>query len=92
MAIVDAYDSLTHVRVYRPAMSEEAALEIMRRGEGKDFEPAVLAIFFQSLPRIREIAARYPDEPRDATEPGVNYLPFGFSSGSGKASRQGLLA
>ncbi len=92
MAIVDAYDSLTHVRVYSPAMSEEAALEIMRRGEGKDFEPAVLAIFFQSLPRIREIAARYPDEPRDATEPGVNYLPFGFSSGSGKASRQGLLA
>ena len=69
MAIVDAYDSLTHDRVYRPAMSEEAALEIMRHGEGKDFDPALLAIFFQNLPPIRSIAAQYPDEPREAASP-----------------------
>ena len=76
MAIVDAYDSLTHDRVYRPAMSEEAALEIIRHGDGKDFDPALLAVFFQSLPGIRGIAARYPDESRDDTEPGLNRLPL----------------
>ncbi len=75
MAIVDAYDSLTHDRVYRAAMSEEAALEIMRHGASKDFDPALLAVFFQSLPGMRKIAARHPDEPRDAAEPGLNCLP-----------------
>ena len=75
MAIVDAYDSLTHDRVYRPAMEEHAALEIMRHGEGKDFDPALLAEFFRNLPRVREIVARYPDEPREAGEAGWNCLP-----------------
>ncbi len=75
MAVVDSYDSLTHDRVYRPAMSEEAALEIMRRGEGKDFDPTLLALFFQNLPAIRAIAARYPDEPRESAESGWNCLP-----------------
>lgn len=75
MAIVDVHDSLTHVRVYRPAMSEDAALEIMRHGEGKDFDPALLALFFQNLPIIRSIAARYPDEPSEFAEFGLNCLP-----------------
>ena len=75
MAIVDAYDSLTHRRVYRAAMSEEETLEIMRRGEGKDFDPALLAIFLQNLPVIHRIAAQYPDEPRPDAEPGLNCLP-----------------
>jgi putative two-component system response regulator len=68
MAIVDAYDSLTHVRVYRAAMPEDAALEIMRHGQGKDFDPALLAIFFQNLPVIRNIAAQHPDECDARTE------------------------
>ncbi len=68
MAVVDAYDSLTHVRVYRTAMPENEALEIMRHGSGKDFDPALLAIFFQNLPAIRRIAAQYPDEPREERE------------------------
>ncbi len=75
MAIVDVYDSLTHVRVYRPAMSEKTALEIMRHGEGKDFDPALLAIFFQNLPIIRGISAQYPDEPREGMEFGLNCPP-----------------
>jgi putative two-component system response regulator len=81
MAIVDAFDSLTHERVYRPAMSEEAALEIMRYGDGKDFDPALLALFFRDLPLIRGISARHPDEPQPAAadsrslEPGPNCLP-----------------
>src|SRR5208283_3017829 len=75
MAIVDAYDSLTHVRVYRPAMAEKAALEIIRHGAGKDFDPDLLALFFQKLPVIRRIAAEHPDEPREGGEYGLNCLP-----------------
>ncbi len=66
MAIVDAYDSLTHQRVYRPAMSESSALEIMRRGEGKDFDPVLLKLFFENLSAARAIAAHYPDESRNS--------------------------
>jgi len=33
-------------------------LEIMRYGDGKDFDPALLALFFRDLPLIRGISAR----------------------------------
>ncbi len=75
MAIVDAYDSLTHQRVYRPAMSECSALEIMRRGDGKDFDPVLLNLFFQDLPAFRGIAAKHPDESDDGAKPASIFLP-----------------
>ena len=80
MAIIDSYDSITHDRVYRPAMSEKSALEIMRQGEGKEFDPTLLAIFFANLPEIRTIAAQYPDEPCDGAELGINFLPSQLST------------
>ncbi len=75
MSIVDAYDSLTNQRVYRAAMSERSALEIMRHGDGKDFDPVLLNLFFQNLPAIRGIAAQYPDESDDRAKPGSIFLP-----------------
>ncbi len=89
MAIVDAYDSLTHERVYRAAMSEEEALAIMRHGEGKDFDPVLLGIFLQNLPVIRNIAARYPDEPFAAAEPGLKCLPGDLATLTEAAKGQG---
>jgi putative two-component system response regulator len=80
MAIVDAYDSLTSVRVYRPAMSEKAVLETIRHGEGRDFDPALLALFFENLPAIRNIEAKYPDEPCEGFEIGLSCLPGEFAA------------
>ena len=80
MAVVDAYDSLTHARVYRPAIAENEALHIVRHGEGRDFDPEILSAFFDSLSAFREIAARHPDEPHDAPEPGRFCLPLEFAS------------
>ena len=80
MAIVDVYDSLTHDRVYRPAMSEKTALEIMRHGDGKDFDPALLTIFFQNLPAVRSIAVQYPDEPHENEGFGLNCLPSALAA------------
>ena len=56
-------------------LREEAALEIMRHGDGKDLEPALLVGFFQNLPVIRRIEAQHPDAPRAGAESGLNCLP-----------------
>ena len=90
MAIVNSYDSLTHDRVYRPAMSEEAALEIMRHGDGKDFDPLLLALFLKDLPTVRRIAAQYPDEPREGAESGWNCLPGELAALAGALECGGL--
>jgi putative two-component system response regulator len=44
-AVADVYDALTSPRVYRPAMTEERAMELMRAGRGTHFDPAVLDAF-----------------------------------------------
>lgn len=44
MAVVDAYDALVNERCYKPAYSQEAALEIIRSESGKSFDPDVVSI------------------------------------------------
>ena len=55
VAIVDVYDSMTHDRAYRAALSEEEALKIMRTEKSKHFDPRLLDCFFRSLPELRRI-------------------------------------
>lgn len=55
VAVIDVYDALISERPYRPAYSEQAALEIMRKGRERHFDPRVLDTFFQLLPAIRQI-------------------------------------
>ena len=62
VAIADVYDALTHPRPYRPAFSEEKALEMMAGGRGKQFEPAVFDVFIESLPVFRRITEGVSDE------------------------------
>jgi CHASE1-domain containing sensor protein len=61
MAIVDVYDALTHDRVYRKAMSEEAATELMVGESGTHFDPSLMALFVTMLPEISKLADEYPD-------------------------------
>jgi putative two-component system response regulator len=62
VAIVDAYDALTHDRVYRRALGEEAVLGILRQGRGSHFDPELLDAFFACLPEMRRIAKENPDD------------------------------
>ena len=62
VAIVDVFDALTHDRVYRPALSEEEALAIMRHGAGTHFDPMLLSLFFSHFEEICRLAADNPDE------------------------------
>jgi putative two-component system response regulator len=65
LAIVDMYDALTHDRVYRPAMSEDDVLAIMRQNAGTHFDPLLLTQFFMQLDEIHRIAQEHPNDPLD---------------------------
>jgi len=55
VAVLDVYDALTHERVYRPAFTEEKALEIMSEGRGSHFDPHIYDVFMRSLDELRRI-------------------------------------
>jgi len=44
-AIADVFDALTSVRTYKNALSPEQALEILREGAGRHFDPALVEAF-----------------------------------------------
>jgi putative nucleotidyltransferase with HDIG domain len=45
LSVVDCYDALTSDRPYRPAMTDEAALEIIRARRGNFYDPAIVDTF-----------------------------------------------
>jgi putative two-component system response regulator len=45
VAVVDAYDAMTNDRPYRPALSQEQAVEILRAERGKQFDPLIVDAF-----------------------------------------------
>jgi putative nucleotidyltransferase with HDIG domain len=53
--VADAYDAMTTDRPYRPGMSHELAMEIIRREAGRQFDPRIAQVF-ASLPthHVRE--------------------------------------
>ncbi len=55
VALVDVYDALVHRRVYRPALPEAEALDIMQQGRGSHFDPALFDCFIDLLPEFRRI-------------------------------------
>ncbi len=62
MAVADVYDALISKRVYKPAFSHAKAMEIIREGRGRHFDPDVI----EALNTIEEIfckiAADFSDE------------------------------
>jgi diguanylate cyclase (GGDEF)-like protein/putative nucleotidyltransferase with HDIG domain len=76
ISIVDVYDALTSNRPYRRAMSPEEAIKTLREGAGKQFDPRLVGLFEQVLPRaLKEIgelegmqdAADSASQPADQT-------------------------
>jgi len=47
MAVVDVYDALISTRVYKPAMSHESAVTIIREGSGTHFDAIVVDGFLE---------------------------------------------
>jgi putative two-component system response regulator len=61
VAIVDVFDALTHDRAYRPALSEDEALALMRAERGGHFDPEMLDCFMDCLPELRAIRDQVPE-------------------------------
>jgi putative nucleotidyltransferase with HDIG domain len=60
LSVVDCFDALTSDRPYRRAMTEEAALGILRERSGKMYDPAVVDMFikvFRDIPVVSHDAA-----------------------------------
>ena len=51
LAVADAYDAMTEDRVYRKAMSREAAMEEIRKNAGTQFDPQIAALFLEIVVR-----------------------------------------
>jgi len=56
MAIVDVYDALTNDRPYKKAFTHEEALEIIRSGIGKHFDPLIDEVFLTHEKEFKEVA------------------------------------
>ncbi|MBU2551292.1 MAG: HD domain-containing protein, partial [Proteobacteria bacterium] len=68
MAVADVYDALISRRVYKPPLTHERAVEIMRQSRGSHFDPDALDAFLEIEDRFRGIAMQYADqdEPGDS--------------------------
>jgi len=61
VAIADVYDALCSKRVYKEPWDENAVLEEMRKMSGTKFDPALVDIFFEILPNIKQTQSLYPE-------------------------------
>ncbi|MHC1751703.1 HD domain-containing phosphohydrolase [Humidesulfovibrio sp.] len=60
-AVADVFDALTTRRPYKQAFSNEVALEIMAKGRGQHFDPALYDVFINNLDELLEIQRLYQD-------------------------------
>lgn len=68
MAIADVYDALISRRVYKPPFPHHVAVEIIREGRGKHFDPDMVDAFLQINHEFHIIAERYLDNEVELVE------------------------
>ena len=56
-SVADTLDAMVSDRVYRPTMSFDDAVAEIRRGSGRQFDPAVVELLVVAEPSLRDIAA-----------------------------------
>ena len=64
LSVVDYFDALLAERTYHKAMTEEAAIGLLKQEAGKGLDPLVVAKFIELLPSLKDEASRF-DEPVD---------------------------
>ncbi len=61
VSICDVYDALRSRRVYKPSLSHNAAIEVMRDGAGTQFDPVLLQAFGHCGSQFDHIFRENPD-------------------------------
>ena len=61
LAVVDVFDALTHLRVYKDAWTEEDALKLLEDRKGIDFDPSLVDLFIANFEKMKEILNAHPD-------------------------------
>jgi len=61
VAICDVYDALRSRRIYRPALSHHATLQVMAGLGGTHFDPGLLKAFQRCAQRFEQVFRDYPD-------------------------------
>jgi len=61
VAVADVYDALVSERVYKPGLSHEEAMGLIREGAGKHFDPRVVEAFLNRQEDFREIGVTLSD-------------------------------
>jgi len=59
VALADVFDALTSRRPYKPAFSNDQALQIIKESSGSHFDPMIVEAFFDKLKDILEIQKEY---------------------------------
>ncbi len=59
LAVADAFDAMTSSRPYRTAMALEKSLHILQEGVGTQWDPHVVEVFLQALPKMISIQDNY---------------------------------
>ncbi|MGH9885591.1 MAG: response regulator [bacterium] len=77
MAVADFYDALISRRVYKPPFPHDKAVEMIREGRGKHFDPDIVDGFLAIQDACHAIAERYAD----------NKAEVRAEAGSGAATR-----
>jgi HD-GYP domain-containing protein (c-di-GMP phosphodiesterase class II) len=62
VALTDVYDALCSARVYKEAWDEEKVLTVIRENSGKQFDPELVDILFESIDIIHSIGRRYTEK------------------------------
>lgn len=62
VAVADVFDALTSERPYKKAWEFERALDFLREGRGRHFDPRCVDAFLGALDQVQAIRQRFQDE------------------------------
>ncbi|MES9885021.1 MAG: two-component system response regulator [Sedimenticola sp.] len=65
VAIADVFDALTSERPYKGAWVAEKAIETIEKEAGHHFDPHLVSVFMEALPKILAIMAKYAEDPSE---------------------------
>ena len=62
MAVADVFDAVSERRCYREAMPLDKCFEIIKNGEGTDFDPLIAEIFVDIRDKVEKVHAEFAHE------------------------------